>query len=287
MKPNHLQTKIFLDGGDPEETKEIKNLLGFLDGQTTNPTLISKNPEAAERLARGKKFRKKEIFDFYKEIITEISSSIPDGSVSIEVYADGKTTRDHMIAQAREFFLWIPNAHIKFPTTAEGLAAAEEVRKEGVRVNMTLCFTQEQAAAIYAATTGAQKGDVFVSPFVGRLDDKGKNGMDLIKNILKMYRAGDGHVAVLTASVRSLDHFLYALALGSDIITSPVKILREWHKKGMPVPDANYQYETKNLQSIPYRDISLAKLWKEYDIRHDLTDAGIDRFAKDWNELIQ
>jgi len=156
-----------------------------------------------------------------------------------------------MLAQGREMFSWIPNAHIKFPTTHEGLTAAEHAIKEGMRINMTLCFSQEQAAAVYAATGGAQKGQVFVSPFVGRLDDRGGNGMTLIENILKMYKNSDGHVEVLTASVRTLEHFLYAIALGSDIITAPFKILKEWGEKGLPMPDENFIYNQKGLRPIP------------------------------------
>ena len=87
-------------------------------------------------------------------------------------------------------FGWIPNAHVKFPTSAEGLKAAEKAIGLGLRVNMTLCFSQAQAAAVYAATRGARKGQVFVSPFIGRLDDRGENGMDLIANILRMYAKG-------------------------------------------------------------------------------------------------
>ena len=171
MRPKNLQTKIFLDGGDPMETREIIDLLGFLDGQTTNPTLIAKNPEAKARLGRGEKFSEKEIYDFYRGVVQEISQMIPAGSVSIEVYADHSTSSEEMLAQGREFFKWIPNAHIKYPTTTEGLKAAEQSVKEGIRVNMTLCFSQAQAAAVYAATAGAKKGQVFISPFVGRLDD--------------------------------------------------------------------------------------------------------------------
>src|SRR3989344_4842731 len=102
--------------------------------------------------------------------------------------------------QGKEMFSWIPNAHVKYPTTKAGLEAAHRSIQEGMRVNMTLVFTQEQAAAVYAATKGAKRGDVFVSPFIGRLDDRGENGMDLIKNIIKMYRGGDGHVLILGAS---------------------------------------------------------------------------------------
>src|SRR3990167_3042266 len=107
MRPEGLQTKIFLDSGDPAETREAIKLLGFLDGQTTNPSLIAKNPQTT-----GKKFSKQEILDFYKKVVQEISGLIPDGSVSIEVYADGQTSSDEMLSQGREFFQWIPNAHI-------------------------------------------------------------------------------------------------------------------------------------------------------------------------------
>jgi len=286
MKPQNLRSRIFLDGGDPAESVEVISLLGFLDGQTTNPTLISKNPKAKERLARGSKFTQDEIFDFYRNVVKTISALIPMGSVSVEVYADLSTPADKMLVMGREMFSWIPNAHIKFPTTKEGLKAAEQAVKEGLRVNMTLCFTQEQAAAVYAATRGARKGQVFVSPFIGRLDDRGENGMDLIASILKMYRQGDGHVEVLTASVRSMDHFLYALELGSDIITAPFEILRTWGQGGMPFPDANYIYKHDSLKNIPYQDIGLSKNWQEYDIAHDLTVKGMERFSKDWNNLI-
>jgi transaldolase len=184
-------------------------------------------------------------------------------------------------------FSWIPNAHIKFPTFPEGLKAAQKAISLGLRVNMTLCFTQAQAAAVYAATRGAQKGDVFVSPFVGRLDDREENGMDLIAHILQLYKKGDGHVEVLTASVRTLDHLLYALKLGSHIITAPLKILREWADKGQPLPDATYQYDRRKLKAIPYRDLDLNKPWQEYDLSHELTTRGMEKFSGDWNSLVK
>ena len=330
MKPTSLKTKIFLDSGNPNETREIIKLLGFLDGQTTNPTLISKNPNARSRLEKGKGFTKEEIFKFYKEIVAEISGLIPNGSVSVEVYADKNTNHQEMLNQGREMFSWIPNAHIKYPTTYEGLTAAEQAVKEGMRINMTLCFSQEQAAAVYAATIpyssseSAQRTsrevnneamrqlnnqttkdssrqartinngmynrlglkNVFVSPFIGRLDDRGENGMDLIKNIIRMYKSSDHHVEVLTASVRNLDHFLYAIKLESDIITAPFKILKEWAEKGMPMPDESFKYNASNLKPILYQKIDLNKPWREYNIKHDLTNIGIDKFSSDWNSLL-
>ena len=167
------------------------------------------------------------------------------------------------------------------------LKAAHEAVKAGLRVNMTLVFTQEQAAAVYAATQGARKGQVFLSPFIGRLDDRGENGMDLIANIINMYKKGDGHVEVLTASIRSLDHFLYALNLGSDIITAPFDIIKLWGEKGLPLPGKDFHYPTKGLKAIPYREIELSQPWESLDIRHDLTDKGMEKFSADWNALMR
>lgn len=286
MRPENLKTRIFLDGGNPGETRDLLKRLGFLDGQTTNPTLISKNPDARARFEQGRKFTEKEILDFYRGVVKEVSGLIPNGSVSVEVYADGRTPAEAMLQEGREMFGWIPNAHIKFPTSSEGLKAAELAVKEGLRVNMTLCFSQEQAAAVYAATRGAKKGQVFVSPFIGRLDDRGENGMDLIANIICMYAQGDGHVEVLTASVRNIDHLLYALKLGSDIATVPYPILVEWAERKLALPSPHYAYPVKGLKPIPYKEISLTKKWEDYDIRHDLTDKGMERFSADWNALI-
>lgn len=287
MKPQNLATRIFLDSGDPEETKEVLRLLGFLDGQTTNPSLVNKNPEVKARIERGEKFTLQELYGFYREIVREVSNLIPNGFVSIEVYADKHTRAEEMLEQGREMFSWIPNAHIKFPTTKEGLKAAEQAVKEGMRVNMTLCFSQRQAAAVYAATLGAKKGQVLVSPFIGRLDDRGENGMDLIENIIQIYKKGDGHVEVLTASVRSLDHLLCAIHLGSDIVTAPFKILKEWTENGMQLPKEDFVYDAGALKPTLYKEIDLQKNWQEFDISHELTDAGIDRFAADWNSLLE
>lgn len=286
MKPKNLKSKIFLDSGDPAETKAIIKALGFLDGQTTNPTLVAKNPYAKDRFEKGEKFTEEEIIDFYKQVVTEISSLIPNGSVSIEVHAEENTTAEDMLKQARKMNVWIPNAHIKYPTTTEGLKAAAQSIKEGIRVNMTLCFSQAQAAAVYAATKGAKKGDVFVSPFVGRLDDIGENGMDLIANCVEMYKQGDNHVEVLSASVRSMEHFMESLKLGADIITAPFKVLQEWAKAGLPIPDQSYTYDPKDLKPIQYKDLDLTQPPESFDIHHDLTDKGITRFSTDWNALI-
>jgi transaldolase len=287
MRPENLKTRIFLDGGDPHETQQIMKLLGFLDGQTTNPTLIAKNPQARKRLEKNDKFTAAEILTFYHFVVRELSALMPQGSISVEVYADASTNADEMLRQGREMYSWIPNAHVKFPTSTEGLKAAGQAVKESMRVNMTLCFSQEQAAAVYAATAGARKGTVYVSPFIGRLDDRGENGMDVIAHIIEMYREGDAHVEVLTASVRRLDHLLCALHLGSDIITAPFEVLKAWAEKGLPVPGNDYGYDSGNLKPIPYRRIRLAGDWREYNISHDLTDKGMEKFSADWNNLIR
>jgi transaldolase len=286
MRPRDLRSKIFLDSGDPAETRDALDMLGFLDGQTTNPTLVSKNPYARERFEKGEKFTEQEIYDFYKQVVTEISELIPDGSVSIEVHAEAATTAGQMLAQGKEMFDWIPNAHIKYPTTPAGLEAAERSVKDDIRVNMTLCFTQEQAAAVYAATAGAAKGDVFISPFVGRLDDIGENGMDLVANTTKMYREGDGHVEVLAASIRTQEQFMQSLALGADIITAPFTVLEDWAKAGLPLPDKDFHYDTDSLAAIAYRNLDLNQPWRRFNIQHELTDKGIERFSADWRALI-
>ncbi len=287
MRPEHLQSRIFLDGGNPDETKEIIQILGFLDGQTTNPTLISKNPGIRELLQKGEKFTEEELLEYYRDVVKKISAMIPKGSISVEVYGDASSRADQMLSQGRQMFGWIPNGHIKFPTVAEGLKAASQAICEHMRVNMTLCFSQSQAAAVYAATTGARKGDVFVSPFIGRLDDRGENGMDLIANTLRMYEKGDGHVEVLTASVRSIDHFLYALKIGSHIITAPFDTLKEWGSRGMALPPPGFTYEPKGLRPIPYEEIDLTRSWQEYAIEHELTRKGMEKFSQDWNSLIR
>lgn len=286
MRPQGLESKIFLDSGDPAETKAAIKLLGFLDGQTTNPTLVAKNPYARERFEKGEKFSETEIIDFYKQVVTEISGLIPEGSVSIEVHADRTTTADQMLVQGRDMFKWIPNAHIKYPTTIAGLTAAERSVREGLRVNLTLCFSQEQAAAVYAATANARRGDVFVSPFAGRLDDIGENGMDVIANTLRMYKSGDGHVEVLAASLRSMEHFMQSLKLGADIITVPFKILEAWATAGMPLPNDDFSYNPGTLKHIPYQELSLKQNWQVFSLDQDLTSQGIDRFSDDWQELI-
>jgi transaldolase len=286
-----LKTKILVDGGDPEETRRMKSLLGFVDGQTTNPSLIAKNPEVQHRLATGHKFSLEEQEQEYKRIVQQISPLVGDGGVSIEVFADLKTTSEQMLVQGQDMFSWIPNAYIKYPCTHEGLDSAQMSVSQGIRVNITLCFSQEQAAGVYAATK-TTKVPVYVSPFIGRLDDLGENGMDLIKNIQKMYQAGDGHVHVLAASIRSTDQLLACFALGVELVTVPTKVLEAWAAKGFPMPDQDFTYKGVDvagnaLRPIPYRSINLIQPLDAFDLRHDLTKKGIEKFVEDFESTIR
>lgn len=283
MENKDFLTKIFLDGADPSESRDIKNILGFLDGQTTNPTLLAKSPELKKILQQRERISEKELYDFYKKIIREIAEIIK-GPVSIEVYADEKTRADQMLIQAREMVKWAPSAYIKLPINKEGLQAANLATKEGIPVNMTLCFSQEQAAAVYAATLGAKK-PVFISPFAGRLDDTGEKGMDLVDNIMKMYQSGDGHVLVLAASIRNLDHLMYAIKIACPLVTVPFKVIQEWTGKKFVLPGENFSYQPDALKPILFKEILLDKGWEYYDIFHQLTDAGIKKFCKDWNSV--
>ena len=276
--------KILVDGGDPQETRRVKQLLGYVDGQTTNPSLIAKNPRIKELIASGHKLSSREEMDEYKQIVQTIAPLVGDAGVSIEVFSDEKTTAQEMLDQGREMFSWIPNAYIKYPCTTEGLRAAQISVRQGMRVNITLCFSQQQAAAVYAATKGA-KEPVYVSPFVGRLDDIGQNGMDVVKNIRRMFMKGDGHVLVLAASIRSLEHLLYCFALETELATVPAKILELWASKNFPMPDNQFQYKTSG-KPVPYEELDLEEAWEKFDIRHELTRKGIEKFAADYQATL-
>jgi transaldolase len=259
-------------------------MLGFLDGQTTNPTLIAKNLKAKLDQGGLTGLTEEMALEEYRRIVHHISKVIPQGSVSIQVFADQKTFASEMINQARIRNLWIPNASIKFPCTQAGLTAASVICHE-MPVNITLVFSQAQAAAVYEATKNAEF-PVFISPFVGRLDDRGECGMDVVANIIEMYKSGDGHVQVLTASVRNLDHLSYALWLKSKIITIPFKVFEQWAGFTFPVPEQRYLYPRNNLSPIEYRyDLTLGKKWDSYDITHELTDKGVTAFYNDWMGL--
>lgn len=278
------KTRILVDGGDPAETRVVRDLLGFVDGQTTNPSLIAKNPEIAQLVRSGHKLTEQQEADEYRKIVRAISPLVGDAGVSIEVFGDLSTSAERMYQQGREMFSWIPNAYVKYPCTAEGLKAAERSVRDGIRVNMTLCFSQDQAAAVYGATKGTT-APAYVSPFIGRLDDIGRNGVDLVENIKRLYAAGDGHVLVLAASIRSIAHLLQCFAIGADLVTVPAKVLREWADAGFPVPDATFRYEPQG-DRIAYRETDLNQPWQRFNVDHELTTKGVEKFAADYRATL-
>ena len=291
MLTNRPKTKILVDGGDPDETLRIKSLLGFVDGQTTNPSLIAKNPEIQQLIASGHTLSAEEEKNEYRKIVQSISPLVGDAGVSIEVFADLNTTAEEMLAQGQEMFTWIPNTYVKYPCTHEGLRAAEMSVQKSMRVNTTLCFSQEQAAAVYAATRGS-KQPVYVSPFVGRLDDHGEDGMDLVRNIKKMYERSDGHVHVLAASIRTINHLLCSFFLGTELATVPSKVLQEWAAAGFPMPDQDFMYKGvdakgKPLKPIPYKDLDLNLPRESFDLAHELTTKGIQKFVADYQSTLR
>jgi len=156
--------------------------------------------------------------------------------------------------------------------------------KQGIRVNITLCFSQQQAAAVYAATKGT-KEPAYVSPFVGRLDDIGQNGMDVVKNVKQMYAKGDGHVLVLVASIRSLEHLLYCFALQTELATVPGKILDQWANQNFPMPDETFGYRARG-KPIPFEDLDLEQPWESFNIQHELTRKGIENFVADYRATL-
>jgi transaldolase len=250
--------KFFIDTANPGEIQKACEM-GVIDGVTTNPTLISKENKDFESL------------------IHEICRIIHGLPISLEVLS---LKSEGMIEEARKLTKIGENIVVKIPMSIEGLKAIKLLVSEGIKTNTTLVFSPTQALM------AAKAGTTYVSPFIGRLDDKGKNGMDLISNVLKMYGKADGHVKVLTASVRNINHLLYALKLGSDIITVPFKVLKEWAGRGLPVPGNEYIYDSDSLNAIRYMELDLTRGWQGYNIRHELTDKGIELFSKDWNSLI-
>jgi transaldolase len=188
--------KFFIDTANINEIREAE-ALGILDGVTTNPSLVSKE---------GKPF---------KETILEICS-IVNGPVSVEVVAIEK---EGMLKEGREFAKWHKNVVVKLPTTREGVKACKTLTSEGIKVNMTLCFSANQALLV------AKAGATYVSPFIGRLDDISQDGMKLIRDVVQIYKNYDYKTQVLTASVRHPMHVVDAALAGSHVATIPWKIL--------------------------------------------------------------
>ena len=210
--------KIFIDTANIAEIKEAASM-GLIDGVTTNPSLIAKE---------GREFR---------SLIEEICS-IVDGPISAEVIA---LDSEGMVKEGRELAKIHKNIVVKIPLTKEGLKAVRILNAEGIRSNVTLCFSPNQA--LLAAKAGAY----FISPFIGRLDDIGQNGMDLIGQIVTIYRNYGFNTEVLVASVRHPMHVVEAAMIGADICTIPFKVLDQL-------------------------------------VKHPLTDIGIERFLSDWEK---
>jgi transaldolase len=188
--------KIFIDTADISEIKEAL-ALGVLDGVTTNPSLVAKTGKA------------------FEPCIKEILEAVP-GPVSVEVVA---VEHDAMVAEARKYVAWGDNVVVKVPIIKEGLKAIKTLSSEGIRVNVTLCFSPMQA--LLAAKAGA----AYISPFVGRLDDISHDGMELIQQIVDIYANYAFDTEVLVASVRNPMHVVQAALMGADVATIPLKVI--------------------------------------------------------------
>lgn len=210
--------KFFIDTAEVEEIRST-NDMGIICGVTTNPSLIAKS---------GRDF---------SAVIQEIAS-IVDGPISGEVKATS-TTADEMILEGRAIAAIHPNMVVKVPMTEEGLKACKVLSAEGIKVNMTLIFSANQA--LLAARAGAS----YVSPFIGRIDDISMSGMDLIRNIAEILSYTDLQTEIIAASVRNPVHVTECALAGADIATVPYKVLIQM-------------------------------------IHHPLTDAGIEKFRKDY-----
>ena len=214
--------KLFLDTANIAEIRQGARL-GVISGVTTNPSLAAK-----EGIGRR---------ESYRVAVQEISDII-DGPISVEVVSQDAAG---MIAEGRDIAEWIPNPWVKVPSTAEGFEAIATLSKDGIKINQTLCFSVNQALL------GAQAGSTVVSPFVGRLDDIGHEGMELVAEIVSIYRRYEIKTLVMAASIRHPLHCLQAARVGADIATIPYGIL---------------------LQMV----------------KHPLTDAGVARFLQDWQK---
>jgi transaldolase len=147
------------------------------------------------------------------------------------------------------------------------------------------------AGAVYAATRGS-KDPVYVSPFIGRLDDRGEKGMDVVRNIKRMYESGDVHVHVLAASIRNLNHLLGSFALEAELATAPSKVWEKWAAAGFPTQSRDPEREHADageitLKAIPYKELDLNCSWDTFDIQHELTDKGIQQFVADYKSTLR
>lgn len=296
--------KWLLDSGDPNEFREISDLLAskneILWGATTNPSLIAKK-------LSGKKLTQKELYEQQKELVLEILGIVP-GAVSAEVYADKNTGFEQMVEQGLEISKWHERVVVKLPTTAEGFKARTQLRKRGVIINNTLVFSQQQIFAIclhekiIQQTFNPQAGDFppFISPFVGRLDDQNEDGMELVEYGMNIKEGFEFELWMLESSVRKVEHVKRGLEAHSELATIPAKVYKEWlalsdHQKDSLDPNSyaeslqaieQWNPSSKLLQISTIEELDSAISTKELDIAHSLTDTGIERFSADWNALI-
>ena len=212
--------KLFIDSGDVAEIKEAQ-AMGAIDGVTTNPSLLAKGGLPT------------------KEAITQICE-IVDGPISAEVLA---TDTAGILTEGRALAKLHPNVVVKVPLIADGLKAVKIFTEEGIKTNVTLCFSAPQA--LLAAKAGA----TYISPFVGRIDDIGGDGIDLVEEIVTIYSNYDLPTEVLTASVRSPTHFIRAALIGSHVATVPFKVIKQLLKH--PLTDAGLAKFLEDAKKIP------------------------------------
>ncbi len=212
--------KLFIDTADIKEIEQAVDW-GIISGATTNPSLVS---------TQGK-------VDF-KSHIQRICELV-QGPVSAEVIS---LDAENMLKEAREIATWSPHVVIKIPMTSEGIKAAKVLSREGIKTNVTLVFSPNQA--LLAANAGA----TYISPFVGRLDDAGHDGMAVVAEIVQIFRQYNYSTQVLAASIRHPLHCVSAAKIGADVATVPFKVLKQM-------------------------------------FQHPLTDAGIARFLADWKKV--
>jgi transaldolase len=211
--------KFFIDTANLNEIREA-NAMGILDGVTTNPSLIAKEGKA------------------FKDTILEICR-IVEGPVSVEVVA---IEAKGMLREAEEFATWHKNVVVKLPTTKEGLKACKTLAGKGIRTNLTLCFSPNQALMV------AKAGATYVSPFVGRLDDISHVGMDLVKQIVQIYNNYGFKTQVLAASLRHPLHVVEAAMAGAHVATIPFKVLDQMIKH--PLTDKGLEAFLKDWEKV-------------------------------------
>lgn len=214
--------KLFIDTGDIGEIREAL-AMGAIDGVTTNPSLLAKAGVPT------------------KQAIMQICE-IVDGPVSAEVLA---TDTDGILREGRELAAIHPNVVVKVPLLVDGLKAVKVFAEEGIRTNVTLCFSAPQA--LLAAKAGA----AYISPFVGRIDDAGGDGMELVQQIVTIYDNYGIDTEVLTASVRHPVHFVQAALIGSHVATLPLSVIKQLVKH--PLTDAGLAKFLEDAKKIPQR----------------------------------